>query len=54
MAFLLAGEKGERDEAGGEGVRSQAERQIFGYIRGKVGISLLVALVHAGVLRLVP
>ena len=35
------------------GVRSQAERQIFGYIRGKVGISLLVALVHAGVLRLV-
>ena len=34
-------------------MRSQAERQIFGYIRGKVGISLLVALVHAGVLRLV-
>ena len=33
-------------------MRSQAERQIFGYIRGKVGISLLVALVHAGVLRL--
>ena len=50
---MLAGEKGERDDAGGEGVHSQAERQIFAYIRGKVGISLLVAVVHAGVLRFV-
>ena len=39
LAFLLAGEKGERGDsnAGGGGVHTEAERQIFAYIRGKVG-----------------
>ena len=34
-------------------MHTQAEQQIFAYIRGKVGISLLVATVDAGFLRFV-
>ena len=49
LAFLLAGSKTPTGKAG-ETVHTRAESQIFAYIRGKIAISLLVALVDAAFL----
>ena len=49
LAFLLAGSKSPSGKKG-ESVHTRAESQIFAYIRGKIAISLLVALVDAAFL----
>ena len=51
LAFLLAGSKPPPPgKAGDPSVHTRAESQIFAYIRGKIAISLLVALVDAAFL----